>query len=85
IGEASLAARYDLLSDSTFRILPYQDLVDRILADGAFPRELVAAACGHMAHIPGGSAPTGYQQVTLAQDHIPGLPPSAPAYAPLAP
>lgn len=53
-GHACLTKRYNLNSSDTLNIPTYQEIVDWMVVDGAFPRELIARACGHMANVPAG-------------------------------
>jgi len=55
-GHSCLTKRFNLNSSEALNIPTYQEIVDWMVADGAFPRELIAKACSHMANVPAGGA-----------------------------
>ena len=59
VGPEALANRYDLGSLDIWRIPSYQEIVDMLVGDGAFPLELIHIACGHRANVRGGTGMTG--------------------------
>lgn len=57
-----LAARYDLTSSDTLKILTYQQIVDFLVDDGTIPYELIQQACGDCANVP----PSKRQNTTVS-------------------
>ena len=51
VNESALRNRYQLGSEATLKFFSYQEIVDWMISDGAFPHELIAQACGHAANI----------------------------------
>ncbi len=51
LSEKDLLSRRDLASEDTVLILPYQEIVDRIVEANVLPYDLLAAACSNLANV----------------------------------
>jgi hypothetical protein len=51
VPDHAIASRYNLLSSDVLRIDTYQEIVNRVVADGLVPLEVIKTACGHAANI----------------------------------
>ena len=51
-GKDVLEKRYNFFSDKVLKVLPFQDLVEWVVGDGAIPYELVQEALGNICAIP---------------------------------
>ncbi len=78
-GKAALAGRYNFFSDKVLKILPFQDLVELMVADGSIPYDLIQEALCNVCAVPARPANAPTVSVTASPQAFTPPPVASPA------